>query len=112
MKFIHTSDWHIGKNLEGHSRLEEQEKFCNDFIEIVEKNDNGISILNVSNNKTNMYTLEGVTKEIYCYDNKENKCKSKVGCLVIIAGIIFAAFGIVCTSVSSSTSNIEPPSIL
>ena len=39
MKFIHTSDWHIGKNLEGHSRLEEQEKFCNDFIEIVEKND-------------------------------------------------------------------------
>lgn len=38
MKFIHTSDWHIGKNLEGHSRLEEQEKFCNDFIKIVETN--------------------------------------------------------------------------
>lgn len=32
---------------------------------------------------------------IYCYDNKENKCKSKVGCLVIIAGIIFAAFATV-----------------
>ena len=39
MRFIHTSDWHIGKNLEGHSRLEEQEKFCNDFIKIVEEND-------------------------------------------------------------------------
>ncbi|MEG0855764.1 MAG: exonuclease SbcCD subunit D C-terminal domain-containing protein [Terrisporobacter sp.] len=39
MKFIHTSDWHIGKNLEGHSRLEEQEKFCNDFVKIVEDND-------------------------------------------------------------------------
>lgn len=39
MKFIHTSDWHIGKNLEGHSRLEEQEKFCEDFIKIVEQND-------------------------------------------------------------------------
>lgn len=38
MRFIHTSDWHIGKNLEGHSRLEEQEKFCNDFIQIVEEN--------------------------------------------------------------------------
>ena len=38
MRFIHTSDWHIGKNLEGHSRLEEQEKFCNDFIKIVETN--------------------------------------------------------------------------
>lgn len=39
MRFIHTSDWHIGKNLEGHSRLEEQEKFCNDFIQIVEESD-------------------------------------------------------------------------
>ena len=38
MRFIHTSDWHIGKNLEGHSRLEEQEKFCYDFIKIVETN--------------------------------------------------------------------------
>ena len=38
MKFIHTSDWHIGKNLEGHSRLEEQEKFCDDFVKIVENN--------------------------------------------------------------------------
>lgn len=38
MRFIHTSDWHIWKNLEGHSRLEEQEKFCNDFIKIVETN--------------------------------------------------------------------------
>ncbi len=39
MKFIHTSDWHIGKNLEGHSRLQEQEKFCDDFIKIVESNE-------------------------------------------------------------------------
>lgn len=38
MKFIHTSDWHLGKTLEGFSRLEEQEKFCEEFIEIVEKN--------------------------------------------------------------------------
>ena len=39
MKFIHTSDWHLGKSLEGHSRLEEQEKFCSDFIELVKSND-------------------------------------------------------------------------
>ncbi|WP_455539492.1 metallophosphoesterase family protein [Terrisporobacter sp.] len=38
MRFIHTSDWHIGKNLEGHSRLKEQEQFCDNFVEIVEKN--------------------------------------------------------------------------
>lgn len=34
MRIIHTSDWHLGKNLEGVSRLEEQEKFCKDFIEL------------------------------------------------------------------------------
>lgn len=37
MRFIHTSDWHLGKTLEGHSRIEEQEKFCEDFIKLVEE---------------------------------------------------------------------------
>lgn len=39
MRFIHTSDWHLGKSLEGHSRIEEQAKFCEEFIEIVESNE-------------------------------------------------------------------------
>ncbi len=38
MKIMHTSDWHLGKYLDGikNSRLEEQEKFLNEFISIVE----------------------------------------------------------------------------
>ncbi|BAE82540.1 exonuclease SbcCD subunit D [Desulfitobacterium hafniense] len=36
MRILHTSDWHLGKNLEGLSRMEEQELFLKDFIEIVE----------------------------------------------------------------------------
>lgn len=37
MKILHTSDWHLGKKIEGHGRIEEHEK----FIEILEKiNDN------------------------------------------------------------------------
>lgn len=39
MRIIHTSDWHLGKYLEGQSRLEEQEKFIADFIKIVEEKD-------------------------------------------------------------------------
>ncbi|WP_101772596.1 metallophosphoesterase family protein [Peptostreptococcus faecalis] len=39
MRILHTSDWHLGKSLEGVSRIDEQEKFCNDFVELVEKND-------------------------------------------------------------------------
>lgn len=33
MRIIHTGDWHLGKNLEGHSRLDEQEKFLDFFTE-------------------------------------------------------------------------------
>ena len=35
MRILHTADWHLGKNLEGHSRLDEQEEFLEDIIKIV-----------------------------------------------------------------------------
>ncbi|QSX06498.1 exonuclease SbcCD subunit D [Sedimentibacter sp. zth1] len=38
MKILHTGDWHLGKSLEGHSRMDEQELFLNDFVQIVERN--------------------------------------------------------------------------
>ena len=34
MKILHTSDWHLGKKLEGYSRIEEQEKFLEELKEI------------------------------------------------------------------------------
>lgn len=36
MKFLHTADWHLGKSLEGYSRLPEQEEFAKDFVKICE----------------------------------------------------------------------------
>ena len=38
LRILHTADWHLGKNLEGISRMEEQEEFLNDFVSIVEEN--------------------------------------------------------------------------
>ncbi|MCE5221705.1 MAG: exonuclease SbcCD subunit D [Clostridium sp.] len=38
MRILHTADWHLGKNLEGQSRMDEQEQFLNDFVKIVEEN--------------------------------------------------------------------------
>jgi len=35
MKVLHTSDWHLGKYLEQYSRLEEQESFIDELVEIV-----------------------------------------------------------------------------
>lgn len=38
MRILHTGDWHLGKNLEGQSRMDEQEEFLKDFVNIVEDN--------------------------------------------------------------------------
>lgn len=37
MRILHTSDWHLGKTLEGYSRLEEQEMFLDELTQIVEE---------------------------------------------------------------------------
>lgn len=38
MKILHTSDWHLGKKLDGYERIEEQKKFLSDLLNIVENN--------------------------------------------------------------------------
>lgn len=45
MRILHTSDWHLGKTLEGHSRLDEQEKFLEEFEELVEKHEVDLVII-------------------------------------------------------------------
>lgn len=45
MRILHTADWHLGKTLEGYSRLQEQEKFLQDLIEISEARDVDLILL-------------------------------------------------------------------
>ncbi|MGH8921836.1 MAG: metallophosphoesterase family protein, partial [Actinomycetes bacterium] len=35
MRFLHTADWHVGKTLKGHSRLEEQEQVLREIVRVV-----------------------------------------------------------------------------
>jgi DNA repair protein SbcD/Mre11 len=37
MKFLHTSDWHVGKTLKGRSRLDEQTAVMNEIVEITRR---------------------------------------------------------------------------
>ena len=39
MKILHTSDWHLGKKLDGYERIEEQKKFISDLLNIIENNE-------------------------------------------------------------------------
>lgn len=45
MKILHTADWHLGKNLEGASRLEEQAAFLIDFIEMAKRHEPDLIII-------------------------------------------------------------------
>jgi DNA repair protein SbcD/Mre11 len=35
MRFLHTADWHVGKTLKGHSRLDEQEHVLREIVRVV-----------------------------------------------------------------------------
>ncbi|MCH1625822.1 exonuclease SbcCD subunit D [Fredinandcohnia quinoae] len=37
MRILHTADWHLGRSLEGRSRLQEQEQFLDELVKIVEE---------------------------------------------------------------------------
>ena len=37
MRFLHTSDWHIGKTLKGHSRLDEQSEVMKEIVDIARR---------------------------------------------------------------------------
>lgn len=45
MRILHTADFHLGKNLEGFSRMDEQEEFLKDFIKIVKENNIDLVII-------------------------------------------------------------------
>lgn len=45
MRILHTADFHLGKNLEGFSRMNEQEEFLKDFINIVKENNIDLVII-------------------------------------------------------------------
>lgn len=83
MRFIHTSDWHLGKNLEGHSRIEEQKKFCSDFIDIVEENNIDMVIIAGDVYDTSNPSAEA---EKLFYSTVSKIASNGKRCIVVIAG--------------------------
>ncbi len=39
MRFLHTADWHVGKTLKGHSRLDEQERVLREIVAITREHE-------------------------------------------------------------------------
>ncbi|XTR38251.1 exonuclease SbcCD subunit D [Paraclostridium tenue] len=83
MRFIHTSDWHLGKSLEGHSRLAEQEKFCKDFIDLVNEND--IDMVIIAGDIYDTYNPPAQAEKLF-YKTVSELSQNGKRCVLIIAG--------------------------
>ena len=83
MRIIHTADWHLGKNLEGMSRLEEQAEFLEDFIRIVE--DNRADLVIIAGDVYDSFT-PSAKAEILFYNTLKRLSKDGERLILVIAG--------------------------
>ena len=83
MKILHTSDWHLGKNLEGHSRLWEQKLFLEELEQIAE--DNHIDMILVAGDIYDTYNPTAAAEGLF-YDAMKRLSKSGQRPVVLIAG--------------------------
>ncbi|HSQ88125.1 metallophosphoesterase family protein [Romboutsia sp.] len=83
MRFIHTSDWHLGKTLEGQSRIEEQIKFCEDFINIV--NENNIDMVIIAGDIYDTSNPPAVAEKLF-YKTVSKLANNGQRCILIISG--------------------------
>lgn len=83
MKIIHTSDWHLGKKLDGYERIEEQKKFLSDLLNIIENNN--IDILIAAGDIYDSPNPPIEAERIY-YDFVKKIGNLKKCCVIMIAG--------------------------
>ena len=83
MKILHTADWHLGKNIEGHSRMDEQECFLNDFLEIVEKEE--IDLIIIAGDVYDSYNPPARAEKLF-YESLKQLSKNGERLILIIAG--------------------------
>lgn len=83
MKILHTSDWHLGKKLDGCERINEQKKFLSDLLNIIENND--IDILIAAGDIYDSPNPPIEAEKIY-YDFVKKIGDLKKCCVIMIAG--------------------------
>ncbi len=64
MRVLHTSDWHLGKNLEGRDRLCEQEEFIQELSQIVK--DEEIDLVLVAGDIFDTYNPPALAEQLFC----------------------------------------------
>jgi exonuclease SbcD len=83
LRVLHTSDWHLGRNLEGRSRLPEQEQFIDELVEIVINED--IQTILVAGDVFDTYNPSADAENLF-YDALERLSANGKRAVVVIAG--------------------------
>jgi exonuclease SbcD len=83
LRVLHTSDWHFGCNLEGRSRLPEQEQFIDELVKIV--TDEDIQLILLAGDVFDTYNPSADAENLF-FDAMERLSGSGKRALVVIAG--------------------------
>lgn len=83
MRILHTGDWHLGKNLEGHSRLQEQEEFLKDFVKMVEEQN--IDLVIIAGDVYDTSNPPAAAEKLF-YDTLKKLSKNGERITLVIAG--------------------------
>lgn len=83
MKLIHTADWHLGKNIEGHSRLEEQRLFLKDFVNLCEEQKADMII--IAGDIYDNYNPSAMAEQLF-YDTLKQLSRNGSCMTVVISG--------------------------
>lgn len=83
MRILHTSDWHLGKNIEGKSRLDEQIQFLDDFVKIIE--DHAVDLLIIAGDIYDTANPSAKAEQLF-YDALKRISNHGKCCILVIAG--------------------------
>ncbi len=83
MRILHTSDWHLGRTLEGRSRIEEQISFINELCTIVEEE--MVDLILIAGDVFDTVNPPAVAEELF-YNALNRLSDSGRRAIVVIAG--------------------------
>lgn len=83
MRILHTGDWHLGKNLDGKSRMAEQELFLQDFVQMVK--DNQVDLVMIAGDIYDSSNPPAKAEKMF-YDALKQLSENGKRLIVVIAG--------------------------
>lgn len=64
MRILHTSDWHLGRTLEGHSRQPEQEQFVAEICDLAARHD--VQLILIAGDVFDTYNPPAWAEQLFC----------------------------------------------